>query len=143
MVGLFWLIQDMQILKLLKQNNMFIISDKVYASAGNLLKRGNWTGFSCKISDNIEEVPIIVDDIKLINDMFIWNNGKNRLSVIPNGTYKDYKKRLISKIFSNDDQIALILNKDCDEESSIAFEEMQEWRSYFSTFIKTKINFNN
>jgi hypothetical protein len=34
----------------------------------------------------------------------------------------------------------LILNKDDDENSSIAFEEMQNWREYFSVFIKTKIN---
>jgi hypothetical protein len=32
---------------------------------------------------------------------------------------------LVNAIFSNDDQIALILNKDLDEESSIAFDEMQ------------------
>lgn len=57
--------------------------------------------------------------------MFIWNGGRNRFPVIPNGTYGDYKKGLIGKIFSNDDQIALILNKDIDEESSIAFNEMQ------------------
>lgn len=119
---------------------MFTVSDKIYASAGNLLKKENWIGFKCKASDNITEIPIITDDIKIKNNMFIWNNGKNQLPIISNGTHEDYKKRLISKIFSNDDQIALILNKDLDKESSIAFEEMQNWRSYFSTFIKTKIN---
>ena len=118
---------------------MFTISNKIYASAGNLLKKGNWIGFSCTIADNVEEIPIITDDVTIKNNMFIWNNGRNRFPVIPNGTYGDYKKGLINKIFSNDDQIALILNKDSNEESSIAFEEMQNWRSYFSNFIKTKL----
>jgi hypothetical protein len=57
--------------------------------------------------------------------MFVWNAGKLQIPVIPNGTYGEYKKRLINKIFSTDDQIALILNKDDDENSSNAFEEMQ------------------
>lgn len=83
-------------------------------------------GFSCKTSDGIVEIPIVTDDIKIKNGMFIWNNGKNQFPVIPNGTYGEYKKGLINKIFSNDDQIALILNKDFDKDSSIAFEEMQK-----------------
>ena len=118
---------------------MFTLSNKTYASAGNLLKKGNWIGFSCNTSDGIVEIPIVTDDIAIKNNMFVWNNGRNRFPVISNGTYGDYKKGLIGKIFSNDDQIALILNKDIDNESSIAFDEMQKWRSYFSTFIKTKI----
>ena len=69
---------------------------------------------------------MVIDDVKIKNEMFIWNNGKNQFPVIPNGTYGEYKKGLINKIFSNDDQIALILNKDFDEDSSIAFEEMQK-----------------
>ena len=105
---------------------MFTISNKTYASAGNLLKKNGWVGFSCKTSDDIVEIPINVDDITIKNDMFVWNNGKLQLPVIPNGTYGEYKKRLINKIFSNDDQIALILNKDFDQDSSIAFEEMQK-----------------
>ena len=119
---------------------MFTISNKTYASAGNLLKKDRWMGFSCKTSDGIIEIPIVTDDIKIKNGMFIWNNGKNQFPVIPNGTYGEYKKGLINKIFSNDDQIALILNKDFDKDSSIAFEEMQKWREYFSVFVKTKIN---
>lgn len=121
---------------------MFTISNKTYASAGNLLKKNGWIGFSCKTSDDIIEIPIKTDDIAIKNNMFVWNNGRMRLSVIPNGTYGEYKKRLINKIFSNDDQIALILNKDFDKDSSVAFEEMQKWREYFSVFIKTNI-FNN
>lgn len=119
---------------------MFTISNKTYASAGNLLKKDNWVGFSCKTSDNIIEIPINTDDITVKNNMFVWNNGKIQLPVISNGTYGEYKKRLINKIFSNDDQIALILNKEFDEDSSNAFNEMQKWRDYFSIFIKTKIN---
>lgn len=118
---------------------MFTISNKTYASAGNLLKKDRWIGFSCKTSDGITEIPIVTDDIELKNNMFIWNNGKNVLPVISNGTYGEYKKELINKIFSNDDQIALILNKDFDKNSHIAFEEMQNWREYFSNFVKTKL----
>lgn len=119
---------------------MFTISNKTYASAGNLLKKNGWVGFSCKTSDNIIEIPINDDDIKIKDNMFVWNAGKLQIPVIPNGTYGEYKKRLINKIFSTDDQIALILNKDDDENSSNAFEEMQNWREYFSIFIKAKIN---
>lgn len=47
------------------------------------------------------------------------------------------KKFLVNKIFSNDDQIAIILNRESGESEDVAvFDLMQSWRSWFSQIIK-------
>ena len=89
----FWQILLLVNLKLTKLYKMFTISNKTYASAGNLLKKNGWVGFSCKTSDNIIEIPINDDDIKIKDNMFVWNAGKLQIPVIPNGTYGEYKNQ--------------------------------------------------
>ena len=46
------------------------------------------------------------------------------------------KKYLISKLWTNDDQIAIILNKDRSEEDAAMYEFMQSWREWFGNFLK-------
>ena len=46
------------------------------------------------------------------------------------------KKTLVNKIFSNDDQIAIILNKDNSDDDMKIYNLMQDWREYFSKLIK-------
>ena len=50
---------------------------------------------------------------------------------------KSLKKRLINMLFSNDDQISIILNyqQEPDEENTTIFNHMQEWRKWFSDII--------
>jgi hypothetical protein len=43
-------------------------------------------------------------------------------------SYKDWKTKWVNKQFPNDDQIAIILNKDDSEEDLLLFNKMQEWR---------------
>lgn len=49
---------------------------------------------------------------------------------------EDPKRDLVNLIFSNDNQIAIILNKDGSEEDAEMFEFMQEWREWFSGIVK-------
>lgn len=78
---------------------MFTISNKTYASAGNLLKKNGWVGFSCKTSDNIIEILINDDDIKIKDGMFVWNAGKLQIPVIPNEHMVNIKKDWSIKSF--------------------------------------------
>lgn len=48
-------------------------------------------------------------------------------------SYGSIKKAIIQLRYSNDDQMALILNKDDSEEDSILYQKMQEWREFAST----------
>ena len=46
------------------------------------------------------------------------------------------KKTLITSIWSNDDQIAIILNKDNDSDDNVLYNKMQEWREWSGAFAK-------
>ena len=46
------------------------------------------------------------------------------------------KKYLVNTLFSNDDQIAIILNKDNSDDDMKIYNLMQDWREYFSKLIK-------
>ena len=51
--------------------------------------------------------------------------------------YATVKTEMIKKRYSNDDQIAIILNKDSGlEEDLFAYQKMQEWREWASTVAK-------
>ena len=46
------------------------------------------------------------------------------------------KKKFVNKQFTNDDQIAIILNKDESEEDTFLFNKMQEWRAWAGIIAK-------
>lgn len=118
---------------------MYIIGNKTYADAGYYLKRGSSIAYSMTTSNDIHEIPVTLDDMHQIGEVILWSNDKLAQSVINRGTYADYKKAIIQKKYSNDDQIAIILNKDTENETDImAYNKMQEWREW-ATLVAHKI----
>lgn len=117
---------------------MYKVGNWVFADAGHHLKRDN--GIAYFFEDNketIEEIPTTIDDMHRVSDIILWANNKIAQPIIPNGAYGDYKKAIVQKKYSNDDQIAIILNKDSGEEAdTIAYNKMQEWREWASTVAK-------
>lgn len=51
-------------------------------------------------------------------------------------SYADIKVALIKMRYSNDDQMALMLNKDDSEEGLMYYNKMQEWREFASNIAK-------
>ena len=45
-------------------------------------------------------------------------------------SYGDIKTAIIKMRYSNDDQMALILNKESSEEDALLYSKMQEWREF-------------
>ena len=71
------------------------------------------------------------------DSIILWSANKIAQKIIKNGDYGDYKKAIVQKKYSNDDQIAIILNKDNGlEEDLFAYQKMQEWREWASTVAK-------
>lgn len=105
--------------------------DKVIAEVGNVLHNGKSHAFAFKYNENIEYTEeVIGDDVKEIGSGYLIK-GVMHLSK------KDAtKKYLVSRLWTNDDQIAIILNKDRSEEDAAMFEFMQSWRKWFSKFLK-------
>jgi hypothetical protein len=117
---------------------MYKVGNFVFADAGHHLKRGSSIAYF--FEDNkepIEENSTIIDDMHRVSNIILWANNKIAQPIIHNGAYGDYKKAIIQKKYSNDDQIAIILNKDSGEETDlIAYNKMQEWREWASIVAK-------
>jgi hypothetical protein len=117
---------------------MYKVGNWVFADAGHHLKRGSSIAYFFEVNQEpIEEIPTIIDDMHRVSDIILWANNKMAQTIIHNGVYGDYKKAIIRKKYSNDDQIAIILNKDNGEEADImAYNKMQEWREWASIVAK-------
>lgn len=84
-----------------------------------------------------KELPI---PIKIIDE----GNGFYSIQGVPKvkfyfskSDYATVKTEMIKKRYSNDDQIAIMLNKDSGlEEDLFAYQKMQEWREWASTVAK-------
>ena len=104
---------------------------KIIAEVGNVLSNGKSHAFAFKYNENHEYTEeAIGDDIKEVSGGYLIR-GVMHLSK------KDAtKKYLISKLWTNDDQIAIILNKERSDEDAAMYEFMQEWREWFGGFLK-------
>jgi hypothetical protein len=104
---------------------MYTIKDFTYAEAGKYLQGKKAKGFGAPTSlGPYTERDVIINDLEVTEqyitfDCFKWIN--------PNiNSYADAKKFIIGKRYSNDDQIAIMLNKDNSEEDELAYQKMQD-----------------
>lgn len=113
---------------------MYTDKGYVYSDAGKILVSGNFIGYSVKadssLVDNITEEDVILDDIILDGDFIRYNNGRIIQSYSKNNTYADWKTKIIKWRYSNDDQIAILINKDNSEDDAAKYGRMQAWREY-------------
>lgn len=113
---------------------MYKIGNHTFADAGCHLKRGSSIAYL--FQDNgqeIQEIKTDIEDMHKSGDLVLWSGNKIAQMIIKNGSYGDYKKAIIQKKYNNDDQIAIILNKDSGLSDDIfAYQKMQEWRSWAS-----------
>ena len=116
---------------------MYKIRNKVYAEAGYLLKSSSQIGyhFEGNFVDFIE-MPIIIDDMHIEGKYLVYNNGLLVERYDPNLTYEQLKAKIVKRLFSNDDQIAIMLNKDESENDLIIYNKMQEYRGWASILAK-------
>lgn len=120
---------------------MFQKGNKVYAEVGNYLRHKTKRTIGLTLVGNIEdfeETPLNEPlDIVVEKDMFYFNN--RMFACKPNTTdYVGIKTKLITSRYSNDDQMALILNHGKSEEDTELFNKMQEWRDW-SGEVATKV----
>lgn len=119
---------------------MYQVKNKTYADAGNILKFGNNVAFSFKNVniENVSEIKIDTDNIKIKDNFVLYGNGLK--DFISCKSYEDWKKKIINKQFTNDDQIAIMLNKDDSEEDLLLFNKMQDWRVWSGMVAKKIVN---
>ena len=123
---------------------MFTINNTIYADAGNILIGDNKVGYQFIGKESeFKEQKIKYDDIN-IKGSFIKYDNDRLLELIPRQpSYGYFKSCIIKKRYSNDDQIAILLNKDSSEEDLLKYNKMQEWRDWAGILAKAfmdKIN---
>lgn len=114
---------------------MYQIKNKIYADAGYKLKHENKIAFNFENVDlkDVVEIPITFDNMRVEGNFIIYGTNRDYISCIE---YGDWKKKLINKQFTNDDQIAIILNKDDSDDDLMLFNKMQEWREWSGVLAK-------
>lgn len=122
---------------------MYKIRNKVYADAGYILVGNNKKGYVFKGElEEFTEQPITIDDMKVEGNFLLYSNGSILEINYPNLTYEEQKARIIKRLFSNDDQIAIMLNKGRSEQDDLVFEKMQEYRDWAGTLAKKIVSLN-
>lgn len=112
------------------------IKNKIYADADCVLKYKNKVAFSFEGVDikDVLETKINLKNIQKNGNFVIYPCGlKDYISCLD---YGDWKAKWVGKLFSNDGQIAIILNKDDSEEDLLLFNKMQEWRKWAGVVAK-------
>lgn len=105
---------------------MFKVRNKVYSEAGYVLLGENKKGyqFEGELSDFTEEA-ISLEDMQINGDFVIYGGI---LQYLGNDlTYEGQKRDMVRRRYSNDDQLAIILNNDPEQ-----LAKMQEWRDWSS-----------
>ena len=117
---------------------MYKIGKYNFADAGYYLKRGSSIAYFFEDNgEETQEIEATIDDMHKVGSIVLWSEDKLAQRVFKNGVYADYKKAIIQKKYSNDDQIAIMLNKDSGEEADLlAYAKMQEWREWASIVAK-------
>jgi len=113
---------------------MIIYGDKQLPEAGKILKSNNEIAFSFPVDKECIEEDIDLSNIKILGNIAMIDD---KFAVFINEDRK-LKARLINKIFSNDDQIGIILNYQSHKttENTKVYKLMQDWRDWFSRLIK-------
>lgn len=119
---------------------MYTIKNKTYADVGYVLKYKNKVAFSFEDVDekDVLETKLNLENMQKIGKFVAYSDGlKEYISCTE---YKEWKKKWVNKQFTNDDQIAIILNKDDSEEDSLLFNKMQAWREWSGVIAKKIIS---
>ena len=117
---------------------MYKIRNRVYAESGKILKGSSQIGYSLngELSD-FTEIDITLDDMRIENGRYlVYSNGLIIERYDPNLTYEQLKSKIVKRLFSNDDQIAIMLNKDESENDLMIYNKMQEYRNWASVLAK-------
>ena len=112
---------------------MFTKGNKVYSDAGKYLiskdRRTIAFNITGSIDDYDEEEINSPLDIE-IKDGLIYYQNRKLICAPEKLDYASIKTKMIKSRYSNDDQLALMLNKDNSEEDKMYYDKMQEWREF-------------
>jgi hypothetical protein len=122
---------------------MFTKNDNIYADVGYYLRNKTNNSIALMRKGDVndwEELPLN-DPIDIqIDDTTIFINDRKFIFKVPKLTYNAIKTKIITSRYSNDDQMALILNNGQSELDTMYYNKMQEWRDWAGKMAKLITN---
>ena len=114
---------------------MFVKGQKIFADAGHYLQHKTRSVYALSVKGRAEDYverelnsPL---DIEISGGMVFYQDRK--LALIPDRMdYASIKTRIVKSLYSNDDQLAIILNRDNSDDDAMLYDKMQEWREWAS-----------
>ena len=113
---------------------MFIKNNIIFSEAGKYLSAQNFLGFKVSDSDASKYTEKDFEEPKVSGQFLIIGEIRTLLPEIIN--YENLKKKFIEWHYSNDNQLAIILNKDNSDEDKVCYDKMQEWRNWSGDLAK-------
>lgn len=116
----------------MKQLNEYLLPDVGKCFKSN---KNNIISFKINVDNNdYEQVEINSDNIDIIGEYAFVD----KLFAVKVSNKREMKTHLVHQLFSNDDQIAIMLNGDAE-----IINYMNEWRDYFSLIINKILTIKN
>lgn len=113
---------------------MFIKNNIIFSEAGKYLSAQNFLGFKVMDSDTSKYTEKDFEEPKVSGQLLIIGDIRTLLPEIID--YGNLKKKFIEWHYSNDNQLAIILNKDNSDEDKVCYDKMQEWRNWSGDLAK-------
>lgn len=125
---------------------MFVKNNILYSDAYKYLKHktkpivGMLIPLNNFTEDDFEEINMTSPlDIVVKDKSIYWQ--RSLFFVTPKLlTYADIKTAIIKSRYSDDDQMALILNRESSEENEVLYQKMQQWREFAGYVANVVVN---
>lgn len=122
---------------------MFVKGNILYSDAYKYLKRKGLpivtmvAPLTNTTKDDYEEVSFISPLDVVVEGKFVYWGNKLFCTKVKSLRYADIKTAIIKMRYSDDDQMALILNREKSEEGAKLYDKMQEWRDFATVIAKS------
>ena len=118
---------------------MIQYGNRFLPEVGKILKSNSALSFSVPVNVECEEIDIDTDNIQVIGNIALIDN-KFAVTIEDE---RPLKARLVNKLFSNDDQMGIMLNYQSHKttDNTKVYKLMQDWRDWFSDLIKKMKNY--
>lgn len=120
---------------------MFVKDNVIYSDAGKYLTSDTFVGFKASGTDTTKYSEKEFGDITISGNILKIGDVMTRLP--DNRTFGELKQKFVKWHYSNDDQIALMLNKDASDDDLSYYNKMQEWREWAGIMAKKVIDLIN
>ena len=100
-----------------------------YSDAGYILRDGVNLGYSLEnTSESLTELEIDLEEMEIRGITAVCPSSGASWCI--QGTYSELKSRIIHERYSDEEELAILLNREESEEKEAEYQKLQAWRLY-------------